>query len=65
MLQETLRRRRVVKDELFKLRPIYHLLKHNIDAMDEHYLKANTNSVKVRRSLNSTLTIDEIEGDSL
>ncbi|GAA4845678.1 hypothetical protein GCM10023310_24470 [Paenibacillus vulneris] len=61
MLQEALRKRRAVKDELLKLRPIYDLLEHNIGEMDKQYAKANKNSANVRRSLNATLTISDIE----
>ncbi|GAA4854636.1 hypothetical protein GCM10023310_36950 [Paenibacillus vulneris] len=61
MLQEALRKRRAVKDELLKLRPIYDLLEHNIGELDKQYAKANKNSANVRRSLNATLTISDIE----
>lgn len=61
MLQTTLRKRRAVKDELLKITPIYHALNDNIARMDTRYRRANSNSVKIRRSLNVKLTIDDFQ----
>jgi hypothetical protein len=60
LLQSILRKRRVIKDELFRLYPVYNMLKLNMADVETRYSKVAANSVKIRRSLNVTLTIEEV-----
>lgn len=62
LLQGALRKRRVVKDEIVRLQPIYQMLTTNVDETDKQYRKRVTKSDEIRRSLNVTLKIEDIGG---
>lgn len=59
-LQEVLRRRRVVKDEIARLTPLRHFLNDHVDALLKTYHKRIKKSEEIRRTLNVTLTLEEV-----
>lgn len=68
LLQSTLRKRRVVKDEFARMNSITDLIDSNrnrVENAQKRYEKAAASSEKVRQSLNVTLTIHDIGGISL
>lgn len=61
LLQNTLRQRRVVKDALLHLKPVYDMLHANMGSVEKQHHKVVAKSEEVRRSLNVTLTIHDID----
>ncbi|MFE4524011.1 hypothetical protein ACFRCQ_18195 [Cytobacillus firmus] len=59
-LKETLQYRRVVKDELGLLVPVYNMLKEQTGRVDEQYSRAVRRSYAIRENLNVTMGIDEV-----
>jgi len=59
-LKETLQQRRVVKDELHKLFPVYRMLRDNLETVEERYNKAVAKSIELKSSLNVTKNIDGV-----
>lgn len=62
LLQDVLRKRRVVKDELIRLQPIYCMLADHVDETEKQYRKRVAKSDEIRRSLNVTLNFNDIGG---
>lgn len=61
-LKKTLEHRRVIKDELKRLDPLFYFLRDNIPNIESQYEKAKRKSFEIRESLNAQLTIDDIIG---
>ncbi|MEK3868374.1 MULTISPECIES: hypothetical protein [unclassified Paenibacillus] len=59
-LQEVLRQRRVVKDEVARMSPLHRFLNDHTDALREDYRKRVEKSEEIRRTLNVTLTIEDV-----
>jgi predicted nucleic acid-binding Zn-ribbon protein len=59
-LKVTLQQRRVVKDELVRLQPVYQLLKSEIGKMDDQYDRAVRKSSAITQSLNMTMDIEDV-----
>ncbi|RVT62783.1 hypothetical protein [Niallia taxi] len=62
-LKETLQNRRVVKDELKKLAPVYRMLRDNVSWVEEQYTKVVAKSYELKASLNVTKTINGVLSD--
>ncbi|MFB6362506.1 hypothetical protein ACFCP7_00410 [Paenibacillus elgii] len=60
LLQNSLRKRRAIKDEFRRLAPIYEMFNANIGPTEERYFKIAAKSAELRHSLNVTLTISDI-----
>ncbi|WP_423410241.1 hypothetical protein AABM38_10070 [Heyndrickxia sp. MSNUG] len=52
-LKEALHKRRLIKDELARLYPVYDVFRNGIDEVDDHYRRA------VRKSFNRELALKE------
>lgn len=61
-LKKTLEHRRVIKDELKRLEPLFYFLRNNIPQVESQHEKAIRKSYEIRESLNAQLTIDDIIG---
>lgn len=61
-LKKTLEHRRVIKDELKRLDPLFYFLRDNIPSIESQYEKAKRKSFEIREQLNAQLTIDDIIG---
>ncbi len=59
-LKETLQLRRVVKDEMCRLSPIYYTMRDSLVKIEEQYNKAVRKSYEIKQSLNATMTLDEV-----
>lgn len=59
-LQEALRRRRVVKDEIACLSPLYQFLNDHTDALIKDYRKRTRKSEEFRLTWNVTFTLEEV-----
>ncbi|WP_223592769.1 hypothetical protein [Neobacillus bataviensis] len=59
-LKETLQYRRVIKDELAKLMPVYNMLRAEVGKVNEQYDWAIRKGYELRQSLNVTLGIEEV-----
>jgi len=59
-LKKTLEHRRVVKDELKRLEPLFYFLRNNISQVESQHEKAIRKSYEIRESLNAQLTIDDV-----
>lgn len=59
-LKLTLQQRRVVKDELKRLSPVYQMLRSEIGEMDDRYGKAVRKSAELSQSLNMTMNLEEV-----
>lgn len=53
-LKEILTNRRLVKDELARLQPVYNFLRHEVDRTSEQYQRAVRRSYELRQELNVT-----------
>lgn len=62
LLQDVLRRRRVVKDEISHMAPLYKFLSDQTGALIDNYQKRVEKSEEIRRNLNVTLTLEEVIG---
>lgn len=59
-LKETLQFRRVVKDEMARLMPVYNMLRSDIGKVEEQYDRAVRKGYEIKESLNVTLGIEEV-----
>jgi hypothetical protein len=59
-LQDVLRKRRVVKDEMARLQPIYNYVAQTFYTLQKQIERAISQSKRVRKSLNVTLSINEV-----
>jgi hypothetical protein len=59
-LKETLQQRRVVKEELALLFPVYNLLTEQSGRVDEQYNRAVRRSYSIKENLKVTMGIDEV-----
>jgi hypothetical protein len=59
-LKETLQFRRVVKDEMARLMPVYNMLRSEVGKVDEQYNRAVRKGYELKQSLNVTLGIAEV-----
>jgi hypothetical protein len=59
-LKETLQYRRVIKDELARLMPVYNMLRSEVGKVDEQYNRAVRKGYELKQSLNVTLGIEEV-----
>ena len=59
-LKETLQYRRVIKDELAKLMPVYNMLRTEVGKVSEQHDRAIRKGYELRQSLNVTLGIEEV-----
>lgn len=59
-LKETLVRRRVVKDEMIRLSPVYNMLRNQYGTVEAQYERSVRTSSEVRTQLNSTLSITQV-----
>lgn len=62
-LKHVLQERRIIKDELVKVRSIYSLLEKQNSKVNEHYNRAEQKSYELRQELNTTLTAEEVLAD--
>ncbi|WP_427036623.1 hypothetical protein [Cytobacillus pseudoceanisediminis] len=53
-LKEILTNRRLVKDELARLQPVYNFLRHEVEKTSEQYQRAVRRSYELRQELNVT-----------
>ena len=63
-LQDVLRKRRVVKDEMARLQPIYNYVAQTFYTLQKQIERAISQSKRVRKSLNVTLSINEVLEES-
>ncbi|MFD5851109.1 hypothetical protein ACFWGC_13040 [Cytobacillus pseudoceanisediminis] len=59
-LKETLQQRRVVKEELALLFPVYNMLMEHSGRVDEQYNRAVRRSYSIKENLKVTMGIDEV-----
>ncbi|MGG4467230.1 hypothetical protein ABER68_04225 [Paenibacillus alvei] len=59
-LKETLQYRRVIKDTLQQVSPVYNMLKNNMETVEERYTRAVAKGYELRESLNVRMTVDEV-----
>lgn len=59
-LKHVLQERRIIKDELVKVRSIYSLLEKQNTRINEHYNRAEQKSYELRQELNTTLSAEEV-----
>ncbi|MBK5500925.1 hypothetical protein [Peribacillus sp. TH14] len=59
-LKVTLQQRRVVKDELIRLQPVYQMLRSEIGKMDDQYDRVVRKSSEITQSLNVTMNISDV-----
>lgn len=59
-LKITLQHRRVVKDELIRLGPVYHMFRSEIDKVDDLYKRNARKSTEITKSLNVTMAIEDV-----
>lgn len=60
VLQDTLRRRRVVKQEIALMMPVYQALKDQIGKIEEHHARALRKSFEIKDSLKVTMEIGDV-----
>lgn len=60
LLQDVLRRRRVVKDEISRMAPLFKFLSDHTGGLIQNYHKRAAKSEEIRRNLNVTLTLEEV-----
>ncbi|WP_071460755.1 hypothetical protein [Bacillus massilinigeriensis] len=59
-LKETLQSRRIVKDELARLSPVYHMLRQQMETVEDQHEKAMRKSAEIRGQLNVSGDIGEV-----
>ncbi|MEO2074847.1 MAG: hypothetical protein ABGX20_05570 [Bacillus sp. (in: firmicutes)] len=59
-LKETLQYRRVIKDEMARLIPVYNMLRAEVGKVNEQYDRAVRKGFELKQSLNVTLGIEEV-----
>lgn len=59
-LKETLQMRRVVKQEIALIMPVYNMLKEQTGRVDEQYSRAVRRTFAIQESLNVTMNITEV-----
>lgn len=59
-LKETLQHRRVIKDEMARLMPVFNMLRSEVGKVDEQYNRAVRKGFELKESLNVTLGIEEV-----
>ena len=59
-LKQTLQYRRVIKDELARLMPVYNMMKNEVGKVDEQYNRAIRKSYEIKESLNVTMGIEDV-----
>jgi len=59
-LKETLQMRRVVKQEIALIMPVYNMLREQTGRVDEQYSRAVRKTFAIQESLNVTMGIDEV-----
>ncbi|KMJ58098.1 hypothetical protein AB685_14935 [Bacillus sp. LL01] len=59
-LKETLTYRRIAKEEVRTLSPIYCLFNDSGEKLDERYGRASRGSTRIKRQLNAKMTIEEV-----
>jgi hypothetical protein len=59
-LQDTLRRRRVVKQEIALMLPTYLTLKDQIGKIEEHHTRALRKTFEIKDSLNVTMELSDV-----
>lgn len=59
-LKEILTHRRLVKDELARLYPVYNFLRDDVDRTSEQYQRAVTRSFDLRQELNVTDDLERV-----
>lgn len=59
-LKETLQYRRVIKDTLQQVSPVYNMLKNNMETVEVRYTRAVAKGYELRESLNVRMTVDEV-----
>lgn len=59
-LKETLQYRRVIKDEMARLMPVYNMMRAEVGKVNEQYDRAVRKGYELRQSLNVTLGIHEV-----
>jgi hypothetical protein len=59
-LKETLQYRRVVKDELARLAPVYNMLREQVAIVDEQYDRACRKSYEIRQRLNVSMGLEQV-----
>ena len=62
-LKHVLQERRIIKDELIKVRSIYSLLEKQTPKINEHYGRAERKSYELRQELNTTLSAEDVLAD--
>lgn len=62
-LKHVLQERRIIKDELVKVRSIYTLLDKQTAKINEHYSRAERKSYELRQELNTTLSAEQVLAD--
>lgn len=62
-LKHVLQERRIIKDELVKVRSIYSLLEKQNPKIEEHYNRAERKSYELRQELNTTLSAEAVLAD--
>lgn len=62
-LQDVLKRRRVVKDELARIRSVKLALDSSVNTVNQRYQTIAKKSNRIRRSLNVTMTITDVVGE--
>ncbi|EES73310.1 hypothetical protein POTG_02062 [Paenibacillus sp. oral taxon 786 str. D14] len=60
LLQDVLRRRRVVKDEIARMDPLFKFLSDHTGGLIDNYQKRVEKSEEIRRNLNVTLSLEEV-----
>ncbi|MFC7063967.1 hypothetical protein [Halobacillus seohaensis] len=64
-IKTILNRRRIVKDELVRLQPMYCLLQKNYGQVVEDYRKRSEKGDQLKQSLNATMSIEEVMADGI
>jgi hypothetical protein len=59
-LKETLQYRRVIKDEMARLMPVYNMLRAEVGKVEIQYNRAVSKGYELKQSLNVTLGIEEV-----
>ncbi|WP_394136896.1 hypothetical protein [Cytobacillus oceanisediminis] len=59
-LKETLHKRRLIKDELARLYPIYNLFRDEIANVDDNYRKAVRKSFNKQQAINANICLEQV-----
>lgn len=62
-LQDVLKRRRVIKDELARIQAVRLALDSSVNTVNQRYQTIAKKSNRIRRSLNVTMTITDVVGE--